>query len=135
MVIDPSTGRLVCDLRGIEAQPDDPAFLDCCLVHVATDDCWRVRPEDAVRIAAGADTASRNVREAARASYLADDWLYPRQRQSTLPTREQAEALLSVRDASDNAPRTRTPGDGFQDTRPAKARSTDAGRGPRERVA
>lgn len=135
MRLDPSTGRLACDLRGIDAQPDDPAFLDCCLLHVATDDCWRVSPDDAVRIATGGVPEDRGVREAARSAYLADDWLYPRQRQRNLPTREQAMSLLSVRDATDAASRTYALADECRDVRSAGTRPTGTSGDTRERVA
>lgn len=132
---DPSTGRLSGDMRGVTAQPDDPAFYECCLLHVATDDCWRVMPEDAVRIANGSDSASRRVREAAESAYLADESMYPRQRLNNLPTREQTETLLSVRDEPHFAPRMYAPVGDRLGARNARAMPTGAKQAATERVA
>lgn len=99
MMLNRESGEVECAMQETTSPNDDEqTLLDWHLLRVASDDAWRVVPEDAVALATAHDGPLANLVERAREAYRKDDWLTPKARVANIPTRENAERTLSLRD-------------------------------------
>ncbi|MEE0028182.1 MAG: hypothetical protein U0J70_11365, partial [Atopobiaceae bacterium] len=106
MARSPETGEIECDfstdLSLVDSQEEDEAALmDWYCLRVASDDRWRVDGDVALHIAYDKEGPWAELRETARAAYLADPWLTTRARVEAIPTVERTQDLLAREDPAE----------------------------------
>ena len=107
MEADLASGRVTCDFdrQGRLGDGDESSLMSWYCVQVASDDGWRINPDDARALANAKEGSLANLRERARTAYLADPWLTARDRIETIPTRQRAEGLLAHRGPTNSVAR------------------------------
>lgn len=106
MARNPEGDGIECAFRQQPAPTDDEqTTLEWHYLQVASDDAWRVVPEEAARMAMAQDGPLADLHARARNAYLKDEWLTPRARIENTPTREKADLTLAARDVPVQRPR------------------------------